>query len=45
MVNMRKGERMCEGGGGGGGRGDYLCEGKWVGHRADEDLAKFAVQV
>lgn len=39
---MRKRERMCEGGRGG---GDYLCEGKWVGHRADEDLAKFAIQI
>lgn len=27
-----------------GGR-DYLCEGERVGHRADQDLAKFAVQV
>lgn len=27
-----------------GGRG-YLREGKWVGHRAHEDLPQFAVQV
>lgn len=43
MVNMRKRECMC-GGGSQGGEG-YLSEGKRMGHRADEDLTQFAVQV
>lgn len=45
-VDVPQRERTCEGGGagGGGGRG-YLREGERVGHRADQDLAQFAVQV
>lgn len=46
-VDVPQRERTCEGGGAGGGGGgrDYLCEGEGVGHRADQDLAQFAVQV
>lgn len=29
----------------GGGGWRYLCEGEWVGHRADEDLTQLPIQV